>query len=189
MAEDTAAPGSPGQEFSAMLKTSIHKVLQENPSLLWDCSCDQTERSGMFRGSSDFSSCLLRRWCVCSSSDSKAPNMVNQHFAYQTMMLREARRCKGSGWQAYDRQQVAGNPQPTDKGWMQPCMHVTSCNRATRMLQLQLVQSFIHIALTICELHWHTWAHYNVFPGYTPRWRCHSGMSTAIMCSRTNTDA
>ena len=43
----------------------------------------------------------------------KHPEMVKQLFAYQTMMLREARRCGGSGWQTYDsyfRQQVAGNP-------------------------------------------------------------------------------
>ena len=43
----------------------------------------------------------------------KHPNMVRQLFAYQTMVVQEARRCAGNGWQAYDcyfRQQVAGNP-------------------------------------------------------------------------------
>ena len=43
----------------------------------------------------------------------KHPEMVKQLFVYQTMMLREARGCGGSGWQTYDsyfRQQVAGNP-------------------------------------------------------------------------------
>ena len=51
MAEDTASPSGEssallGPEFRAMLKSSIHEVLQENPSLLRDSSSDHTERSG-----------------------------------------------------------------------------------------------------------------------------------------------
>ena len=41
------------------------------------------------------------------------PEKTQQLLAYQTMLLREARRCGGNGWQTYDtmfRQQVANNP-------------------------------------------------------------------------------
>lgn len=40
--------------------------------------------------------------------------MTKHLLAYQTMIIREARRCGGSGWRQYDsyfRQQVAGNPE------------------------------------------------------------------------------
>ena len=43
----------------------------------------------------------------------KYPDKVRQMFAYQTIMVREARRCGGKGWLAYDmmfRQQAANNP-------------------------------------------------------------------------------
>lgn len=41
------------------------------------------------------------------------PEKLQQLLAYQTMLVREARRCGGTGWQVYDtmlRQQVANNP-------------------------------------------------------------------------------
>ena len=41
------------------------------------------------------------------------PDKVQQMFAYQTIMVREARDCGGKGWIAYDmmfRQQAAKNP-------------------------------------------------------------------------------
>ena len=44
---------------------------------------------------------------------SKYPEMTRQLLAYQTLIVREARRCGGNGWLAYDtyfRQQVAGDP-------------------------------------------------------------------------------
>ena len=44
---------------------------------------------------------------------SKHPEMIKPLLAYQTMIIREARRCGGNGWLAYDtyfRQQVAGDP-------------------------------------------------------------------------------
>ena len=43
----------------------------------------------------------------------KHPEMIRQLLAYQTLIVREARRCGGNGWLAYDtyfRQQVAGDP-------------------------------------------------------------------------------
>ena len=43
----------------------------------------------------------------------KYPDKVQQMFAYQIIMVREAHRCGGKGWLAYDmmfRQQVANNP-------------------------------------------------------------------------------
>ena len=43
----------------------------------------------------------------------KHPNMTKRLLAYQTTIIREARRCGGNGWRQYDsffRQQVAGNP-------------------------------------------------------------------------------
>ena len=45
---------------------------------------------------------------------SKSPEKVQQLLAYQTMIVREARRCGGRGWLAYDtmfRQQVAVKPE------------------------------------------------------------------------------
>ena len=48
---------------------------------------------------------------------SKHPGMIKQLLAYQTTIIREARRCGGNGWLQYDsffRQQVAGNP---DADW------------------------------------------------------------------------
>ena len=47
----------------------------------------------------------------------KYPEMIKQLLAYQTMIIREARRCGGNGWLQYDscfQQQVAGNP---DADW------------------------------------------------------------------------
>lgn len=41
------------------------------------------------------------------------PERVKELWAYQTLVVREARRCGGRGWQAYDamfRQQAANNP-------------------------------------------------------------------------------
>ena len=43
----------------------------------------------------------------------KCPNRVRELWAYQTMVVHEARRCGGKVWQIYDsmfRQQVANNP-------------------------------------------------------------------------------
>ena len=40
------------------------------------------------------------------------PEKIHQLLAYQTMVVREARRCGGTGWQTYDimfRQQVAND--------------------------------------------------------------------------------
>lgn len=56
-------------------------------------------------------------WCQCfaiyvSVIASKQPERVSQMLAYQAMLVREARRCGGSGWKQYDttfRQQAAGN--------------------------------------------------------------------------------
>ena len=45
---------------------------------------------------------------------SKHPEKLRQLLAYQTLIVRESRRCGGKGWLAYDamfRQQVAGNDQ------------------------------------------------------------------------------
>ncbi len=61
----------------------------------------------------------LFSWVQCfgvyaSVVASKQPGRVGQLLAYQTMIIREARRCGGSGWQAYDtmfRQQVAHAPE------------------------------------------------------------------------------
>ena len=60
----------------------------------------------------------LLSWIQCfgmyaSVVTSKTPGKVKQLLAYQTMIVREARRCGGKGWQAYDsmyRQQAANNP-------------------------------------------------------------------------------
>ena len=41
------------------------------------------------------------------------PEKTQQLLAYQTTLLREARHCRGNGWQTYDTmfcQQVANNP-------------------------------------------------------------------------------
>ncbi len=49
-------------------------------------------------------------WHISSVLVQKHPEMVRQLWAYQTMVVWEARRCGGNGWQAYDtmfRQQVA----------------------------------------------------------------------------------
>ena len=56
-------------------------------------------------------------WCACFSTyisvvASKHPERVRQLAAYQTLLMREARRCGGNGWKAYDstfRQQAASN--------------------------------------------------------------------------------
>ena len=48
--------------------------------------------------------------CIVAKSH---PDKLQQLLAYQTMLVREARRCGGNGWQAYDtmfRQQVANDP-------------------------------------------------------------------------------
>ena len=58
----------------------------------------------------------------------KHPEMVKQLFAYHTMMLREAHRCGGSGWQTYDsyfRQQVAGNP-TADWSWLNTALYAVT---------------------------------------------------------------
>ena len=60
----------------------------------------------------------LLSWVACfgvymAVLTSKHPEMVKQLLAYQTLNVREARRCGGNGWLAYDtyfRQQVAGDP-------------------------------------------------------------------------------
>ena len=60
----------------------------------------------------------LPSWIQCfgvftSVVCAKAPERVTQLLAYQTMLVREARRCGGGGWQAYDsmfRQQAANSP-------------------------------------------------------------------------------
>ena len=47
------------------------------------------------------------------------PERIKQLMAYQTIMIREARRCRGAGWQGYDtmfRQLAATTP---DKDWGQ----------------------------------------------------------------------
>ena len=60
----------------------------------------------------------LLSWVSCFGTymavlTSKYPEMIKQLLAYQTLMVREARRCGGNGWLAYDtyfRQQVAEDP-------------------------------------------------------------------------------
>ena len=59
----------------------------------------------------------LLSWVQCFGTDmavitSKYPDRVRQLLAYQMLIIREARRCGGRGWLAYDsyfRQQVVGN--------------------------------------------------------------------------------
>ena len=59
----------------------------------------------------------LLSWVSCFGAyaavlTAKYPGLSKQLWAYQTMIVREARRCGGNGWLAYDsyfRQQVAGN--------------------------------------------------------------------------------
>ena len=59
----------------------------------------------------------LLSWVQCFGTymavlTSKYPDRVRQLLAYQTLIVREARRCKGRGWLAYDayfRQQVVGD--------------------------------------------------------------------------------
>ena len=58
----------------------------------------------------------LLSWVQCFGTymgviASKYPSWVYQFFAYQTLIVREARRCGGNSWQTYDsmfRQQVVG---------------------------------------------------------------------------------
>jgi len=56
----------------------------------------------------------LLSWVSCFSAYTAVlehPKMSKQLWAYQTVIVREARRCGGNGWSAYDtyfRQQVAG---------------------------------------------------------------------------------
>ena len=60
----------------------------------------------------------LLSWVACfglyaSIVGDKNPHRVNELWAYQTLLVREARRCGGRGWQVYDsmfRQQAANNP-------------------------------------------------------------------------------
>ncbi len=60
----------------------------------------------------------LLSWVTCfgmyaSIVTEKQPERVKELWAYQTLVVREARRCGGRGWQAYDsmfRQQAANNP-------------------------------------------------------------------------------
>lgn len=60
----------------------------------------------------------LLSWIQCfgvyaSVVCAKTPERLTQLLAYQTMLVREARRCGGGGWQAYDcmfRQQAASSP-------------------------------------------------------------------------------
>ena len=60
----------------------------------------------------------LLSWIACfgvyaSMVAQKCPNRVRELWAYQTMVVHEARRCGGKGWQIYDsmfRQQAANNP-------------------------------------------------------------------------------
>ena len=60
----------------------------------------------------------LLSWVSCFGTymavlTSKYPEMIKQLLAYQTLMVRETRRCGGNGWLAYDtyfRQQVVGDP-------------------------------------------------------------------------------
>ena len=64
----------------------------------------------------------LLSWITCfgiyaSVICNKSPGKAKQFLAYQTLILREARRCGGKGWQTYDsmfRQQVANKP---DADW------------------------------------------------------------------------
>ena len=64
----------------------------------------------------------LLSWVQCFGTymaiiASKHPSRVRQLLAYQTLIVREARRCGGNGWQTYDsmfRQQVVGHP---DADW------------------------------------------------------------------------
>ena len=59
----------------------------------------------------------LLSWVSCFGMavlTGKHPQMIKPLLAYQTMIVREARRCRGNGWLAYDtyfRQQVAGDPE------------------------------------------------------------------------------
>ncbi len=60
----------------------------------------------------------LLSWIACfgvyaSVVADKHPHRVRELWAYQTMLVHEARRCGGKGWQVYDsmfRQQAANNP-------------------------------------------------------------------------------
>lgn len=64
----------------------------------------------------------LLSWVQCFGTymgviASQYPDRVKPLLAYQTLIVREARRCGGRGWQSYDsmfRQQVAGRP---DADW------------------------------------------------------------------------
>ncbi len=64
----------------------------------------------------------LLSWVQCFGTymaviTAKHPERIRQLLAYQTLVVREARRCGGRGWLAYDsmfRQQVAGN---TEADW------------------------------------------------------------------------
>ena len=59
----------------------------------------------------------LLSWITCFGTYAsvvcdKQPQRIRELWAYQTMLVREARRCGGKGWQAYDsmfRQQAAHN--------------------------------------------------------------------------------
>lgn len=61
----------------------------------------------------------LLSWITCfgiyaSVVCDKSPEKAKQLLAYQTLIVREARRCGGKGWQSYDsmfRQQVANKPE------------------------------------------------------------------------------
>ena len=60
----------------------------------------------------------LLSWVQCFGSymgvvNSRYPEKIKQLLAYQTLIVREVRRCGSRGWLAYDsmfRQQAAGNP-------------------------------------------------------------------------------
>ena len=76
-------------------------------------------RSGSARRAQVWSLAVAREsWVSCfgvymAVLTSKYPEMTRQLLAYQTLIVREARRCGGNGWLAYDtyfRQQVAGDP-------------------------------------------------------------------------------
>ena len=68
--------------------------------------------------------CFGKYLAVIAESETPKPRM-RQLLAYQTLIVREACRCGGRGWQAYDtmfRQQAAGN-QDVDRSKLNPTLY------------------------------------------------------------------
>ena len=78
----------------------------------------------------------LLSWVQCFGTyvaivTSKKPEKMRQLLAYQTLIVREARRCGGKGWLAYDsyfRQQAVGDDK-ADWSWLNQSLYTVEPGR------------------------------------------------------------